>query len=604
MGIVLQGGPHDSSVARAWPTTRAFGGRGPYCWSANRRRAHARIPLVRTILSWLFDARWKAPEEAVPNPSPGRHAATRSRRGSSSSSPPTADGFGTGTPRAQPSSQSFSRGYGSILPTSLAYIVPSTRGCSPWRPDAVMSTTGAWEALGPPRFSRAAGGAPDTARRAAALPAAGPYLRLSRFQGSTNPCASAVHMEPFPSSAFKVSFEYLLLPPRSAPTAAPPGLTPKNSHPGSSYPEGNFGGNQLLDGSISLSPPIPKSDERFARQYRCGPPPEFPLASPRSGIVHHLSVPTGMLTLEPFSEDQGRSAVHPRGGSRQSASLRLAGLLTVDSHTCQTPWSVFQDGPNGVPAGRCREHAGAEARRDGACCQPRSTRRHLHGHINSPGFGRRTNPHGPRPESIGVTGSRPSLQDDTLGSLESASLASARLDTKALTTTTSRASVKGDSFLGQPHHGHGRPVSAPNDTHPHWGGVVGGDAMRDAQADVPSAEWLRAQLAFKNSMVHGILQFTPSIRILLRSSSMREPRYPLPRVVYGLMRGHDPCTHRKRGNTEGRALLKFGFPWHMPFQWNSRDVAGGEPPTSPRSYTSPDHSIGRSDGRCVQRAGT
>ncbi|KAL0797269.1 hypothetical protein Bca101_068646 [Brassica carinata] len=33
----------------------------------------------------------------------------------------------------------------------------------------------------------------------------------------------------------------------------------------------------------------------------------------RSGIVHHLSVPTGMLTLEPFSEDQGRSVVHPRG---------------------------------------------------------------------------------------------------------------------------------------------------------------------------------------------------------------------------------------------------------------------------------------------------
>jgi hypothetical protein len=40
---------------------------------------------------------------------------------------------------------------------------------------------------------------------------------------------------------------------------------------------------------------------------------------------------------------------------------------------------------------------------------------------------------------------------------------------------------------------------------------VGGDAMRDAQAGVPSTGWLRAQLAFKNSMVHGILQFTPSI---------------------------------------------------------------------------------------------
>ncbi|THG12424.1 hypothetical protein TEA_002425 [Camellia sinensis var. sinensis] len=84
----------------------------------------------------------KAPQGAVPSSSPGRHAATRSRRGSRSSSPPTADGFGTGTPVPSPQSQSFSRSYGSILLTSLAYIVPSTRGCSPWRPDAVMSMTG------------------------------------------------------------------------------------------------------------------------------------------------------------------------------------------------------------------------------------------------------------------------------------------------------------------------------------------------------------------------------------------------------------------------------------------------------------------------------
>ena len=27
------------------------------------------------------------------------------------------------------------------LPSSLIYIILSTRGCSPWRPDAVMSTT-------------------------------------------------------------------------------------------------------------------------------------------------------------------------------------------------------------------------------------------------------------------------------------------------------------------------------------------------------------------------------------------------------------------------------------------------------------------------------
>ncbi|KAI3481529.1 hypothetical protein L1887_55997 [Cichorium endivia] len=290
MGIVLHGGPHDSSVARAWPTTRAFGGPRPLLLvgkqaagtrvasspdsdleafshnpahgsfaplafqpsamtnCANQRSkgslghaftvrirtgnqnqtsfypsvpheisvlvelilGHLRylltdvppqpnsppdnvfrpdrpaeaglgskkrgiaplpihgiigFPLVRTSSELAVRRPGKAPEGAVPSPSPGRHAATRSRRGSSSSSPPTADGFGTGTPVPQPSEQSFSRGYGSILPTSLAYIVPSTRGCSPWRPDAVMSTTGRGR-HSVLRISRAAGGAPDTARRA------------------------------------------------------------------------------------------------------------------------------------------------------------------------------------------------------------------------------------------------------------------------------------------------------------------------------------------------------------------------------------------------------------------------------------------------------
>ena len=46
------------------------------------------------------------------------------------------------TLRPNPQSQSLFRGYGSILPTSLIYIVLSTRGCTPWRPEAVVSTTG------------------------------------------------------------------------------------------------------------------------------------------------------------------------------------------------------------------------------------------------------------------------------------------------------------------------------------------------------------------------------------------------------------------------------------------------------------------------------
>lgn len=47
--------------------------------------------------------------------------------------------------------------------------------------------------------------------------------------------------------------------------------------------------------------------------------------------------------------------------------------------------------------------------------------------------------------------------------------------------------------------------------HPRTGRGGWGRRLRDTQADVPSAGWLRAQLAFKDSMVRGILQFTPSI---------------------------------------------------------------------------------------------
>ncbi|PHT35371.1 hypothetical protein CQW23_23071 [Capsicum baccatum] len=142
----------------------------------------SRTTLVRTSSELAVRRAGKAPEGTVPSPSPGRHAATCSRRGSSSSSPPTADGFGTGTPVPSPQSQSFSQTYGSILPTSLAYIVPATRGCSPWRPDAVMSTI----ECGQHSVLRSLKGRRERTEHHAtcgALPAAGPYLRLSRFQG-------------------------------------------------------------------------------------------------------------------------------------------------------------------------------------------------------------------------------------------------------------------------------------------------------------------------------------------------------------------------------------------------------------------------------------
>ncbi|KAG6654586.1 hypothetical protein CIPAW_05G156100 [Carya illinoinensis] len=251
-----------------------------------------------------------------------RHAATRSRRGSSSSSPPTADGFGTGTPVPSPQSQSFSRGYGSILPTSLAYIVPSTRGCSPWRPDAVMSTTGrGWHSV--LQIFKGRRGRTGHHAKCGALPAAGPYLRLSRFQGG-QACRSHGTFPLFglQSSHLNICYYHQDLHRRPLRPGSRPRfcsdcrallligacaqlgtVTRLPVHPASPVLLTKNGPLGALDSLARLNKaavpsylfksfaPIPKSDERFARQYRCGPPPEFPLASPRSGIVHHLSGP-------------------------------------------------------------------------------------------------------------------------------------------------------------------------------------------------------------------------------------------------------------------------------------------------------------------------
>ncbi|KAI3476929.1 hypothetical protein L1887_61446 [Cichorium endivia] len=228
-----------------------------------------RIPLVRTSSELAVRRPGKAPEGAVPSPSPGRHAATRSRRGSSSSSPPTADGFGTGTPVPSPQSQSFSRGYGSILPTSLAYIVPSTRGCSPWRPDAVMSTTG----RGRHSVLRIFKGRRGRTGHRATCGCSSSRWTLPPTESSA-PTAAPPRLTPKVSAQFGTVTRLPVHPAspvlltKNGPLgaldsvarlneAAAPSYLFKNSHPGSSYPEGNFGGNQLLDGSISLSPLYP-----------------------------------------------------------------------------------------------------------------------------------------------------------------------------------------------------------------------------------------------------------------------------------------------------------------------------------------------------------
>jgi hypothetical protein len=178
----------------------------------------------------------------------------------------------------------------------------------------------------------------------------------------------------------------------------------------------------------------------------------------------------------------------------------------------------------------------------------------------------------------------------------------------------------------------------------------------DTQADVPSTRRLRAQLAFKDSMVHGILQFTPSIAFcyVLHRCESRDIRcresflFDLGRNVRALAvfgstrrfllslfslarsapgvgvvpaggRGHAAGCAEKRAGLSPRpaprrvsttvrgsfcwagfdndpsagspteTLLRLLLPLNDKVQWTSRDVAGGEPLTSPRSehFTGP-----------------
>lgn len=118
-----------------------------------------------------------------------------------------------------------------------------------------------------------------------------------------------------------------------------------------------------------------------------------------------------MLTLEPFSEDQGRSAVHPRGIPPISflAPYGFTGPLTRTHVRLLGP--CFKTGRMGSPQADAGSAQVREARPEGARCQPRSRRRRLHRLIEGPGLGRRRNPHRSAPRADRRTGSRRSASD-------------------------------------------------------------------------------------------------------------------------------------------------------------------------------------------------
>jgi len=82
-------------------------------------------------------------------------------------------------PKSQPLFQSFK----SILPTSLTYIIPMTRGCTPWGPDALIGTSGNGNTLiNVLRFSCINSTSPDTPQNRGVLLAS---LTLISSQANT-----------------------------------------------------------------------------------------------------------------------------------------------------------------------------------------------------------------------------------------------------------------------------------------------------------------------------------------------------------------------------------------------------------------------------------
>ena len=85
-----------------------------------------------------------------------------------------------------------------------------------------------------------------------------------------------------------------------------------------------------------------KCDERFARQYRYEPPPGFPLASPSSDIVHHLSGPN----THAHTQTSLRRSKVGRWCKNPNCYFHCAheGLVHVLAHVCGLLGPCFKTG--------------------------------------------------------------------------------------------------------------------------------------------------------------------------------------------------------------------------------------------------------------------
>ncbi|KAL0746024.1 hypothetical protein Bca101_101478 [Brassica carinata] len=145
---------------------------------------------------------------------------------------------------------------------------------------------------------------------------------------------------------------------RRASYSSRPGSCPDGRYRSRASAPSIFG---LVDSAVFR--PIPKSTNDLHRQIAMAST-RVSSASHRSGIVHHLSGPDRHAHTRTLLRKSRSVGCAPVRDPANQLPYALRVYSPVDSHTCQTPWSVFQDGSNGEPTGRRPEHADAEARRE------------------------------------------------------------------------------------------------------------------------------------------------------------------------------------------------------------------------------------------------
>uniref|UniRef100_A0A0R0GPR4 Senescence-associated protein n=1 Tax=Glycine max TaxID=3847 RepID=A0A0R0GPR4_SOYBN len=436
---------------------------------------------------------------------------------------------------------------------------------SPWRPDAVMSTTGRGR-HSVLRIFKGRRGRTGHHATCGALPAAGPYLRLSRFQGGQCRSHGTFPLFGLQSSHLNICYYHQDLHRRPLRPGSRPGfcsdrrallligacaqlgtVTQLPVHPASPVLLTKNGPLGALDSMARLNraaapsylfksfAPIPKSDERFARQYRCGPPPEFPLASPRSGIVHHLSGPDRYALTRTLHRRSGSvgGATHrgippisflaPYGFTRPltRTHVRLLGPCfktgrmgspQADARSAQVPrhhsLTLFSKSFSSFPRGTCslsvsRQYLALDGiyRPIGAAFPNNPTRRQ-----------RLVVRQGP-----GTTGLSPSLAPPSRGLGPGPPL-------RTLLQTTIRTPRATDF------HGGLFPVRSP---------LLRESLLVSFPPLIDMLKLSRRALGLMASGATCVQRLDGSrdsaihtkYRISLRSSSMQEPRYPLPRVI-------------------------------------------------------------------------